>query len=53
MKARFVANGYEEDSRNLKTGSPTCSHEAMHIVMLTASFMKWCIESLDFTSAFL
>ena len=48
MKVCLVACGYEEDSHNLKTDSPTCSREAMHIVMLTAS-----VESLDFTSAFL
>ena len=36
MKARFITCGYEEDSHNLKTDSPTHSHEAMHIVVLTA-----------------
>ena len=40
MKACLVAHGYEEASYNLKTDSPTCSCEAMHIVMLTASVMK-------------
>ena len=53
MKACLVAHGYEEDSHNLKTDSPICSCEAMHIVMLTASVMKWWLEILDFTSAFL
>ena len=53
MKACLVAHGYKEDSHNLKTDSPTCSCEAMHVVMLTALFMKWQVESLDFTSAFL
>ena len=41
MKAYFVTHGYEEDSQELKIDSPTCSHEAMCIVMLTASVMKW------------
>ena len=29
-----------------------CSYEAMHLVMLTASVIKWQVETLDFTSAF-
>ena len=45
MKAYRVAHGYEEDSHNMKTDSPICSHEAMHIVMLTTSVMKWRAES--------
>ena len=40
MKAHFVARGYE-DLHNLKTESPTCSHKAIRLVMLTASVMKW------------
>ena len=50
MKAHFVADIYEEDSNNLKTDSPICSYEAMHIIMLTASVIKWQVENLDFTS---
>ena len=53
MKACLVARGYEENSHNLKTDSPACSHEAICIVMLTASVMKWWIESLVSTSVFL
>ena len=41
MKAHLVVCGYEEDSHNLKTDSPTCSCEAMRIVTLTALVMKW------------
>ena len=51
MKACLVTCGYEEDSPKLKTDSPTYNHEAN--VMLTALVMKWQVESLDFTSAFL
>ena len=40
MKTCFVAFGYEEDSHNQKTNSPTCSCEAMHIVILTDMIMK-------------
>ena len=50
MKPHLVALGYEEDSHNLKTDSSTYSREAIHIVMLTTTVMKWQIESLDFTS---
>ena len=53
VKARLVAKGFEEDSRNLKTDSPTCSRESMRLVMLTASLMNWKLQTLDFTSAFL
>ena len=52
IKACFVACGYEEDLHNLKKDCPTCSREAMHLVMLTASVMKWWVETLDFTSTF-
>ena len=53
MKACLVICGYEEESHNLKTDSPTYSHEVMYLVMLTASIMKWQVEIHDFTSAFL
>ena len=46
MKARLVAHGYK-DLHNLKTDSPTCSHEAMHLVMLTVSIMKWQVETIS------
>ena len=53
MKACLIVCGYEEDSHNLKTDSTICTSEAKHIVMLTVFVMKWWVESLDFTSAFL
>ena len=49
MKAYLITCGYEEDLHNLKTDSPTCSHETMCFVMIT----KWQVESLDFISIFL
>ena len=30
MKTCLVAHGYEEDSHDQKTDSPTCSHEAVY-----------------------
>ena len=44
MKAHLAAHSYEEDLHNLKTDSPTCSSEAMCIVMLTVSVMKWRVR---------
>ena len=40
MKACLVVCGYEEDSHNLKTDSPTCSHEAMHIGMFNSLYYE-------------
>ena len=53
IKARLVARGYEEDTSNLRSDSPTCSREAMRLVLLTASIMNWQVQTLDFSSAFL
>ena len=52
MKAYFVVCGCKEESHKLKTVFPTCSCEAMHIIMLTASVMKWWIESRFYVSVF-
>ena len=41
--------GQQKDNEDLPwTDSPTCSHEAMCLVMLTAWVMKWQVETLDF-----
>ena len=53
MKVCLVAWGDEENLNNLKTDSPACGQEVLCIVMLTTSVIKWWMESLDFTSAFL
>ena len=53
LKARLVARGFEEDDKQLRTDSPTCSREGMRMVYLTAVMMSWKLQSLDFTSAFL
>lgn len=53
VKARLVARGFEENNTNLQTDSPTCSREALRLVMLTAVIMGWRIQTIDFTSAFL
>ena len=51
MKAHFVVSC--QDLHNLKRDTQICNHEAMHLVMLTASIMKSWVETLYFTSAFL
>ena len=40
VKARLVARGFEEDSSNLHTDSPTCSRQSMRLVFLTAASNK-------------
>ena len=53
VKARLVARGFEEDSSNLHTDSPTCSRQSTRLVFLTAASNKWEIKSLDIKAAFL
>ena len=52
-KARLVARGFEEDSRTLRTDSPTCSKQNFRIVLSIAASKSWTIHSLDISSAFL
>ena len=52
-KARLVARGFEEKVHNARTDSPTCSRQSLRIAFVTASTMKWDLQSLDITSAFL
>ena len=37
IKARLVARGFEEDLMNKKVDSPTCSRQALRLVISTAS----------------
>ena len=54
IKARCVARGFEEDSDDsLKTDSPTCSRQALRLVLIVAATMNWELQSLDITAAFL
>ena len=53
VKARIVARGFEENNKNLRKDSPTCSREGLSMVYLSAVTYSWKLESLDFTSAFL
>ena len=38
---------------NERTDSPTCSHQALGMVFVSASIMLWELHSLDIISAFL
>ena len=53
VKARLVARGFEEKIHNARTDSPTCSRQSLRITFAAASTMKWELQSLDITSAFL
>ena len=52
-KARLVARGFEENTEELRTDSPTCSKQSLRMVFATTATMKWTLHSLDITSAFL
>ena len=53
MKARLVARGFEENTKQLKTDSPTCSKECLRLLLAIISAKSWSIHSLDVKSAFL
>ena len=52
-KARLVARGFEENSANIRTDSPTCMRETMKILLSVASSKQWDVNSIDIKTAFL
>ena len=52
-KARLVARGYEEDSSQFRTDSPTCMKESLRLILSVSSSNGWSIHSLDIKAAFL
>ena len=52
-KARLVVRGYEEDTSTIKSDSPTCSKEAVRLVLAMIVANNWKIFSLDIKAAFL
>ena len=48
-----MTQGFEEYSEQFKKDSPTCTRESLRLLFLTASSMKWEINTLDITAAFL
>ena len=53
IKARLVARGFEENIKNVRTDSPTCSRQSLRMTLITAPTMGWELNSMDITSAFL
>ena len=53
VKARLVARGFEEDSKQLRTDSPTLSRQALRMIYFVSAMTGWVLRYLDFTSAFL
>ena len=52
-KARLVARGFEENTENLRKDSPTCSREAIMILIAIASSKRWNCHTVDVKSAYL
>ena len=53
LKARLVVRGFEEDTSQLQTDSPTCSKESIRLLLSLLSAHHWSMHSLDIKSAFL
>ena len=52
-KARLVARGFEENTSGLQKDSPTCSREAIRILIAIASSKQWVCHTVDVKSAYL
>lgn len=52
-KARLVARGFEENTSQLKTDSPTCAKESFKLLLTIIASNSWKLHSLDVKSAFL
>ena len=52
-KARLVARGFEEETTNMRKDSPTCSKEAVRLVLALASTKEWECHTLDVKAAYL
>lgn len=54
MKARIAPHGNKDKDRSdLKTDSATCPPTGIRVLLSIATFMKWPITKIDFTSAYL
>ena len=52
-KARYVVRGFEEDTSNIVSDSPTCSKDSLRALITVACQKKWRINSIDIKTAFL
>ena len=53
LKARLVLRGFEENTTQIKTDSPTCNKETVRLLLSVLAGNKWSLHSLDIKSAFL
>ena len=53
LKARLVARGFEEDTSQLRSDSPTCSKESLRLLLMILASNKWNLNSMDVKGAFL
>lgn len=53
LKARLVARGFEENTSQMKTDSPTCHKESLRLLLCTLSAKSWTLHTLDIKSAYL
>ena len=53
VKARLVARGFEEDTSDIRTDSPTVSKENIRLMSTIAVANNWNVHSIDVRSAFL
>ena len=52
-KARLVVRGFQEDTENIRSDSPTCSKEGVRLMLALIVARQWKICSLDVKAAFL
>ena len=52
-KAPLVARGYEDDTTNVATDSPTVNKESLRLTFMIVASKQWNINSLDIRAAFL
>ena len=52
-KARLVARGFEEETRELRKDSPTCAKETIRLLLALSSSKGWICNSLDIKYAYL
>ena len=53
VKARLVARGFEEDTSDIRTDSPTVSKENIRLMSTIAVANSWNVHSIDVRLAFL
>ena len=53
LKARLVARGFEEDTSQLRSDSPTCSKESLRLLLAILASNHWRLNSMDIKGAYL